>query len=92
MVQNWLIDELIANEHEGFIYQQDGASPHWKLSVRAYLNHNLQFFSLGICEKHGLCPPSSCKCKRAQTKNHYHTEESHAGHAALCLGGVRLLT
>ena len=24
MLQNWLIDELIANEHEDFIYQQDG--------------------------------------------------------------------
>jgi len=21
----------------------------------------------------GLCPPSSCKCKWVQTKNHYHT-------------------
>ena len=28
MVQNWLVGELIANEHENFIYQQDGASPH----------------------------------------------------------------
>ena len=41
MLQNWLIDELIANEHEDFIYQQDGALPHWKLTVRAYLNENL---------------------------------------------------
>ena len=24
MLQNWLIDELIANEHEDFFYQQDG--------------------------------------------------------------------
>ena len=28
MVQNWLMDELIANEHEDFIYQQNGAPPH----------------------------------------------------------------
>ena len=42
MLQNWLIDELIANEHEDFIYQQDGAPPHWKLTVRAYLKDNLQ--------------------------------------------------
>ena len=28
MLQNWLMDELIANEHEGFVYQQDGAPPH----------------------------------------------------------------
>ena len=41
MLQNWLIDELIANEHKDFIYQQDGAPPHWKLTVRAYLNENL---------------------------------------------------
>ena len=40
MLQNWLIDELIANEHADFIYQQDGAPPHWKLTVRAYLNDN----------------------------------------------------
>ena len=43
MLQNWLpvIDELIANKHEDFIYQQDGAPPHWKLTVQAYLNDNL---------------------------------------------------
>ena len=35
------MDEHIANEHEYFIYQQDGAPPHWKLTVRAYLNDNL---------------------------------------------------
>ena len=41
MLQNWLIGELIANEHEDFIYQQDGAPPHWKLTVRPYLNDNM---------------------------------------------------
>ena len=41
MLQNWIIDKLIANEHENFIYQQDGAPPHWKLTVRAYLNNCL---------------------------------------------------
>ena len=35
MLQNWLMDELIANEHEDFIYQQDGAPPQWKLTLRA---------------------------------------------------------
>ena len=34
MLQNWLIDELIANE-------QDNAPPHWKLTVQAYVNDNL---------------------------------------------------
>ena len=41
MLQNWLLDDLIANEHEDFIYEQDGAPSHWILSVRAYLNENL---------------------------------------------------
>ena len=41
MLQNWVMDELIANEHEDFVYQQDGAPPHSKLTVRAYLNDNL---------------------------------------------------
>ena len=29
MLQNWLMDERVANEHEDFIYQQDGAPPHY---------------------------------------------------------------
>ena len=33
--------ELVAIEHENFIYQQNGAPPYWKLAVRAYLNDNL---------------------------------------------------
>ena len=41
MLQNWLMDELIANKHEDFIYQQDGVTHHWKLTVRAYFNDNL---------------------------------------------------
>ena len=41
MLQNWLMDELLANEHEDFIHQQDGAPPQWKLTMRAYLNDNL---------------------------------------------------
>ena len=28
MLQNWLMEELIAYEHEDFIYQQDGAPLH----------------------------------------------------------------
>ena len=35
---------------------------------------------------------SSCKCKRAQTKNQYRTGNSYQRHAASCLGGARLLT
>ena len=37
MLHNWLMDKLIANEHEDFIYQRDSAPPHWKLIVQAYL-------------------------------------------------------
>ena len=48
MLQNWLMDELIANEHEDFIYQQDGAPSHWKLTVRVYLNDNLQGDGSGV--------------------------------------------
>jgi len=40
----------------------------------------------------GLCPPSSCKCKRAQTKSHYRTADSYPRHAASRLGGARLPT
>ena len=28
VLQNWLMNELVANKHEDFIYQQDGAIPH----------------------------------------------------------------
>ena len=41
MLQNWLMNELIVNEQEDFINQQDGAPPHWKLTVPVYLNDNL---------------------------------------------------
>ena len=35
------MDKLIANEHKYFIYQQDGAPLHWKLTVPAYLSVKL---------------------------------------------------
>ena len=41
MLQNWPIDEHSAKEHKDFIYQQDGAPPHWKLTVQDYLNDKL---------------------------------------------------
>ena len=50
------------------------------------------FFLWGYVKNLGLCPPSFCKCKRAQTKNHYRTGDSYPRHAALCLGGARLPT
>ena len=41
MLQSWLMDRHAANKDEDFIFPQDGAPPHWKLSIRAYLNENL---------------------------------------------------
>ena len=41
MLQACLMDRLAADKAEDFIFQQDSAPPHWKLSVRAYLNENL---------------------------------------------------
>ena len=48
MLQNWVVDELIANEHEDFIYQQNGAPSHWKLTVRAYPNYICQGDGSGV--------------------------------------------
>jgi hypothetical protein len=39
MLQNWLMPQLA--EEEEFIFQQDGAPPHWHMGVREYLNGNL---------------------------------------------------
>ena len=47
MLQNWLMDELFANEHEDFIYQQDGASPHCTGSL-------CELISMTICQGDGL--------------------------------------
>ena len=38
---NFCWNNLIEGEHENFIFQQDGAAPHWKKTVHAYLNENL---------------------------------------------------
>ena len=42
MHQNWPMDELTANEHGDFIFQQDGAPPHWRLTVQTYLDENVR--------------------------------------------------
>lgn len=39
MLENWLFPQL-EQEAQQFIFQQDGAPPHWHLSVRNYLNVN----------------------------------------------------
>ena len=63
MLQNWLMVELIANEHKDFIYQRDGAPPHWQLTVRAYLNDNLLRRWIGRASGEDnvmlKCPPRS---------------------------------
>jgi len=41
MLENWLMPQLADEEVQGYIYQQDGASPHWHKEVRAYLNEHL---------------------------------------------------
>jgi hypothetical protein len=40
MLQNRLFTSLQADSH-GFIFQQDGASPHWHLMVLAFLNEKV---------------------------------------------------
>jgi hypothetical protein len=40
MLSNWLIPQL-TEESEDFIFQQDGAPPHFYRAVRAHLNEHL---------------------------------------------------
>ncbi|PNF43528.1 hypothetical protein B7P43_G03919 [Cryptotermes secundus] len=40
MLQNWLFTSLQADSHD-FIFQQDGAPPHWHLMVRVLLNEKV---------------------------------------------------
>ena len=42
MLQNWLLELLFEGERADFIFQQDGAPPHWSLNVRQYLKATLQ--------------------------------------------------
>lgn len=41
VLQNWLMPQLTAEMEQGFIFQQDGAPPHWHMDVRGYLNQFL---------------------------------------------------
>ena len=40
MLTNWLIPQLAAERHD-YLFQQDGAPPHWHLAVRTFLNEHL---------------------------------------------------
>ena len=41
MLEKWLMDNLSEEESDDFIFQQDGAPPHWSLRVRQFLNTTL---------------------------------------------------
>ena len=41
-LQNWLTELLFEGERADFIFQQDGAPPHWSFNERQYLNATLQ--------------------------------------------------
>ena len=41
MLEKWLMDNLSEEESDDFMFQQDGAPPHWSLSVRQFLNTTL---------------------------------------------------
>ena len=41
MLENWLMPQLADEEVQGYIYQQEGAPPHWHKEVREYLNEHL---------------------------------------------------
>ena len=38
MLQNWLMELLFEGERADFIFQQDGAPPHWSLNGEQYRN------------------------------------------------------
>ena len=40
MLQNWLLPQM-SEDSEDFIFQQDGAPPHWHWDVRRFLNESL---------------------------------------------------
>jgi len=40
MLTNWSIPQLAAERHD-YLFQQDGAPPHWHLAVRTFLNKHL---------------------------------------------------
>ena len=40
MLTNWLIPQLAAERHD-YLFQQDGAPPHWHLAVRTFVNEHL---------------------------------------------------
>ena len=54
MLENWLIPLLQEEMNNNYIFQQDGAPPHWHRDVRAYLNHILPLRWIGRSGKDDL--------------------------------------
>ncbi|PNF14136.1 hypothetical protein B7P43_G18364, partial [Cryptotermes secundus] len=46
MLQLWLFPQLAADSGD-FVFQQDGAPPHWTINVRCYLNNELRHRWIG---------------------------------------------
>jgi len=58
MLQNWLMELLFEGERAVFIFQQDGAPPHWSLNVRQYLNATLHNRWIGHAGNDDLRAPA----------------------------------
>jgi len=53
MLQNWLLPQM-SEDSEDFIFQQDGAPPHWHRDVRHFLNESLPQQWIGRVGKEDL--------------------------------------
>ena len=53
MLQNWLLPQM-SEDSEDFIFQQDGAPPHWHRDVRRFLNESLPQRWIGRVGKEDL--------------------------------------
>jgi hypothetical protein len=70
MLQNWLLPQT-NEDSEDFIFQHDGAPPHWHRDVRRFLNESVTQRCIGRMGNEDLalqfCPPRSpgitpCNC------------------------------
>src|SRR5215469_13773443 len=53
ILQNWLLPQM-SEDSEVFIFQQDGAPPHWHRDVRRFLNESLPQRWIGRVAKEDL--------------------------------------
>ncbi|KAJ4442997.1 hypothetical protein ANN_04645 [Periplaneta americana] len=68
MLQDWLFPQM-TNDNPNFIFQQDGAPPHWYREVRRNLNEGLPNRWIGRCAQDDLALLSKLK---ALIPNQYH--------------------